>query len=168
MSVETTSVLQSVFEHVEHIHVGFTGTRRGMTGQQEGTVELLLEEIKQLWHARDLRLRVEALRPRFHHGDCIGSDMGAQAVAKRVGFWTVSHPPLNEDLRAFTDNDETREPFDYRIRDGHIVQEAQLMLATPKYAREELRSGTWATIRDARRYFTPVIIVWSNGSTTLT
>lgn len=165
---EITELLQRTFERVEHIHVGFTGTRRGMTSLQEATVEKILDEVKSLWHARDLRLRVEALRPRFHHGDCVGSDAGARDVAKRCGFWTASHPPINDSLRAFTTNDETYPPADYRVRDRRIVQMAQLMLATPKFMREEVRSGTWATIRDARKLFTPVIIVWSNGSSTVT
>lgn len=161
---EITELLQRTFERIDDIKVGFTGTRRGMTSLQAETFEKLLTEIRALRSSERNLLGW----PEFHHGDCVGSDAGARAVARKCGYRIVAHPPIDERLRAFCEADEVREAFEYRVRDRHIVEEVQLMLATPKFMREELRSGTWATIRDARRYFTPVIIVWSNGSSTVT
>jgi hypothetical protein len=126
---------------------GFTGTQQGCT-EPQWTV--LLVELKKATE--------------FHHGDCVGADAEAHAIAKSFGAWTVCHPPLIEKSRAFTVNDETREPKDYLVRNHDIVDETAFMIACPKGMSEELRSGTWATIRYARKRGKSGIIIFPDGS----
>jgi hypothetical protein len=100
----------------------------------------------------------------LHFGDCDGSDKEAFALAKEQKARTVAHPPDVDKLRAFCEADEIREPYPYLVRDGHIVDEVEALVATPAKQYEERRSGTWATVRRARRAKKPVFIVWPDGS----
>jgi predicted Rossmann fold nucleotide-binding protein DprA/Smf involved in DNA uptake len=54
-------------------------------------------------------------------------------------------------------------PRPYLVRNRDIVDVCNLLLATPGGTVEQLRSGTWATIRYARRIGRPVWIVFPNG-----
>jgi hypothetical protein len=118
------------------IHIGFTGSEDGMTTRQLEVVKWLLD-----------RGPAE-----FHHGDCIGADEQAHELAKAAGLRIVIHPPDNPSKRAFcTDYDEIREEKPYLARNHDIVNECEMLLATPSTAHEILRSGTWATVRYGRR-----------------
>jgi hypothetical protein len=160
---ELSTFLFQTFDRVEHIKVGFTGTKRGMTSLQADKVEEILAEVRQLRSAESLLLGW----PEFHHGDCVGADAGAHAIARRCGYRVVLHPPIEASLRAFCFADESREPAEYLTRNRDIVRETGLLIATPKRMGEEMRSGTWATVREARRHFTACLLVWVNGSVTL-
>lgn len=128
--------------------IGFTGTRQGMTPAQ-------IEQVK-LWLPRGIEL---------HDGDCIGADSQAFHLAKHQGLRTVSHPPLNPKFQAKNVHDMTRPPFDYTTRNHHIVDETQLLIATPKEYTEQWRgSGTWATIRYARNWNAPRVVIFPDGS----
>jgi hypothetical protein len=102
----------------------------------------------------------------FHHGDAIGADAQAARIAKELGYRLVSHPGHPKDknntmYRAFTNfNDEVREAKLFGVRDHDIVDETDRMVATPVSSEEELRSGTWATIRYARKKGKPVEIIY--------
>ncbi len=50
------------------------------------------------------------------------------------------------------------------VRDKDIVNPAERMIAAPAGTTEELRSGTWATIRYARKKKVPLSIVWPDGT----
>lgn len=128
--------------------IGFTGTQRGMTGDQKHTVVNLLSR-------RD---------GEFHHGDCVGSDAEAHDIANNMPYWLVSHPPVDETKRAFKHANEYREPRPYLVRNKAIVAETERLIATPGEFKEELRSGTWSTIRHARRLRRPIWIVFPDGS----
>lgn len=121
-------------------HVGFTGTRHGMTTAQTRAVRALLTDL-QAHHGADV----------FHHGDCIGADDQAATVAHDLGFWVVAHPPTNRRVRAYGYYDELRCPAPYLARNRAIVDACHRMIACPATAMEEQRSGTWSTIRYARR-----------------
>lgn len=86
--------------------------------------------------------------PEFHHGDCIGSDAFFAQVAKEEGYHVISHPPVDETRRAFGVADEScpAKPFLDRNRD--IVDETDVLLATPATPRVDY-GGTWYTIRYA-------------------
>ena len=51
-------------------------------------------------------------------------------------------------------------------RNCDIVLDGDLLIATPHGYQEEMRSGTWYTIRQARKRGKKIIIVWPNGSQT--
>lgn len=135
--------------------VGFTGTKVGMTRRQYARVEQLLDQV---WaENRGTRVRV-------HHGDCIGADHHFHTLARRFGFYVVSHPPVVIKYRAFTRADEEREPKPYHDRNHDIVWESDRLIATSRTNGEELRSGTWSTIRFARRHDLVPDIVFPDGS----
>jgi hypothetical protein len=100
----------------------------------------------------------------FHHGDCIGADAQAATILNdlrhsqtRCHVRIICHPgfppnhPQETKYRAFTDfNDEVRDPKPFIGRDHDIVDETEEMVATPVSEDEEVRSGTWTTVRYAR------------------
>lgn len=128
--------------------VGFTGTQRGVTPEQ--------------WAACWPMLNARAPGS-FHHGDCIGSDDQIAGMTRLIGFWIVGHPPVITSKRAFFQSDELRDPLPYLARNHKIVDAAQEMIATPGEFEEQLRSGTWATIRYARRVGKPVHVILPDG-----
>ena len=102
----------------------------------------------------------------FVHGDCIGADTQAAVIAKQLGFIIVAHPGHPKDknntmYRAFTEcNDETREVRPFIQRDHDIVDETERMIATPAGRTEEIRSGTWTTVRYARKQQREIHIIY--------
>lgn len=133
------------------MHVGFTGTRDGMTLAQRKTLSrLVAEHVKGEWVA--------------HHGDCKGADAQFHAGAKKLGARVVGHPPTDPTHRAFCDFDEARPAAPYLTRNQAIVDAADLMFATPREMTEQQRGGTWATIRMARRARKPIFVVLPDGS----
>lgn len=130
--------------------VGFTGTQHGMTDAQKEMVHTLFFAVTPV---------------ELHHGDCIGADAEAHDIAIYFSSTdVVIHPPLIQTKRAFKTACEYRDPKPYLDRNHDIVDETKLLVATPKSAQEELRSGTWATIRYAVRKKKDVYIVFPDGS----
>jgi hypothetical protein len=130
--------------------IGFTGTQRGMTEIQAETISNYFGD------------GVE-----FHHGDCTGADEQAHRLAKAAGCLIIIHPPINPNKRAFCIADNILPQKDYLDRNHDIVDATELLLATPGEQEEQLRSGTWATIRYARKWKKPTIIIYPNGGTEL-
>lgn len=129
--------------------LAFTGTRHGMTACQRRVFEWLF---------------IEQQPSRFHHGDCIGADVEAHDVAMMYNVAVILHPPQDESKRAYCLNAlEDREPLPYLDRNHQIVDESELLIATPQTFNEVLRSGTWSTIRYAEKTSTPFIIIYPNG-----
>lgn len=137
------------------MNLGFTGTRRGLSEPQR--VELV-ETLA--------RLRTEGARD-FHYGDCVGADAEAFDVAFKLGYWTVAHLPTDDRTRAQTFPHIAREPLPFLERNRAIVEESDILIACPGQLREVLRSGTWATIRYARRIGRLVILIWPDGKVAL-
>ena len=122
---------------------------------------------QKLWVREKLVCFKAAGAVRFHHGACIGSDEQAARIAKDLGYYIVAHPgynPRNPEGRMyrsnFVGNDEVREEKPFIARDHDIVDETDHMIATPISEIEEVRSGTWSTIRFARKHQKPIEIVY--------
>jgi len=117
--------------------IGVTATRSPLTHAQ----------LTWLW----LRLR-DYHRPgiQLHYGDCVNGDAAAFQMAMELGYVTVMHPPVNAWLRAFTIPDVELVPEPYLARNHNMVDMINLLLAVPD-GPERPRSGTWATVRYARR-----------------
>lgn len=126
--------------------IGFTGTQVGMTADQKSNVKTLLESVmKNL--PEDQTLRVV-------HGDCVGADKDFDDIAVSLGLSRLTYPCNLDNKRAHTERAGAKEahpPIDPLKRNKLIVEVADAMVATPKSSTEELRSGTWATIRYTRK-----------------
>ena len=132
-------------------HFGFTGTQRGLTAVQRERLVALFTHL--------------STRPTaFHHGDCIGADHEAWQIASRLPFHLVCHPPIIGAKRAFTQNHEEYTPAPYLERNHDIVNASWLLVATPGEMTEQLRSGTWATVRYARKRGIRIITIFPDGS----
>lgn len=127
--------------------VGFTGTQEGMTQAQVKRLRSLLGPANE-----------------FHHGDCIGADAEAHEVAESLGLFIVVHPPVNSYKRAFKNGHVVLPPLPFLTRNHEIVRVCDQLLAAPRMEEEELRSGTWATVRFARKRMVPVILLLPDGS----
>jgi len=131
--------------------IGFTGTRRGLT----------LLQSQELWKMLD-HLRNKGFVD-FHHGDCIGSDTSAAHMATRLGFKTFAHPCELIKHRAFTPAVQYYPVLPPLQRNRVIVECSHILIATPGEMSEKIRSGTWHTIRYARKLLVKVIIIWPDG-----
>lgn len=131
------------------LSIGFTGTRQGMTAHQSATLE------------RKLREKIEATpflenTVRFHHGDCIGADAEFDRMLRLIFTRPriILHPSYLSHLRAHceTNGEHSILPlYQPLVRNRHIVQASEILFAAPSTKHEVLRSGTWATIRYARK-----------------
>lgn len=120
------------------MRVGITGTRAGLTEAQEAVVRTTLWSLR---HRGGTDL---------HHGDCVGADEEVALQARTLGYRIVAHPPTSPLLRADFPSDEVRPRRGYLERNRDIVDEVDVLIACPATADEQLRSGTWATVRYAR------------------
>src|SRR3954469_13163014 len=130
-------------------HVGFTGSRQGMTPAQLSNLHSLLQGAGFLW---------------LHHGDCLGADREAHDVAVRLGIQTHRHPPTSTAFRAYCAADVSSAPADYLARNRAIVDATEELIAAPSTFSDTLRSGTWATIRYARKCRRLVMIIHPDGA----
>jgi hypothetical protein len=153
---------------------GFTGTHHGSTQAQRITLRALLMEL------HEKLIAVTPLeRHEFHHGDCVGADDKANDIAWDTGYHITIHPPVLIKNRAFCkaglppqsissiailQNFIILPPKPYMVRNKDIVDDAARLFACPAGFDEELRSGTWATIRYARKKKIPITIIWPDGT----
>lgn len=126
--------------------VGVTGTREGMSQHQ-----------KEQFVIKFCELNVTE----FHHGDCLGADAEAHDIVREFfpDVHIVCHPPISSYMRAYTKCDEMRAPKDYIPRDKDIVNETDYLIGAPLTDAEVIRSGTWTTIRHARKTGKPHTIL---------
>jgi hypothetical protein len=105
------------------------------------------------------------LRPvECNHGDCVDADAEFHDLAAAAGALLVIHLPTEDSQRAFCQGSLLQPVKDHLARNRQIVDETAELIATPRGSKEELRSGTWACIRYARKAGRPVHIVWPDGS----
>ena len=131
--------------------IGFTGTSTPLpTPQVNGLISVLT------------RLRKEYLW--MNNGDCIYADEIAGKIWQYFAGKVWLRPPDNPKKRAFLDSDECDQPAPYMKRNQTIVDNSSLLVCTPSTMDEVLRSGTWATIRKARKAVIPIIYVYPDGS----
>lgn len=135
--------------------IGFTGTRKGMTRQQELAFSSVVSGI--------------AVHE-FHHGDCKGADEQAHNIILNMRPVVIIcvHPPDQNFLRAYCRHPKDslvsllpEKPFLERNHD--IVDVCNLLIACPVSDKEERRSGTWATMRYARQRQKLVLHIRTDG-----
>lgn len=138
------------------IHIGFTGTRN--RNQIDPARLRALDAMLLKFGAAD--------RVRFHHGDCLGMDAYAHEMAVGLSFRIEIHPPSDGKHRAHCDWHFSSPGLivhperPYLERNRAIVDACSVLIAVPRDPnKERLRSGTWATVRYARKIGQEVIIL---------
>lgn len=140
----------------KNMKVGFTGTREGLTTEQHSSLCRWFRE--------------STTRPTFLlHGVCFGADVEAVEAFSVCcpGAMIVAYPPVNKSMMSPTalhDSDERKPAAPYLERNHAIVDDCDVLLACPKGENEEQRSGTWATIRYARKQGKRIVILWPDGT----
>lgn len=133
------------------LHIGFTGTRHGMSEEQRVAVMRVLED--------QLDGAMMAARLGFvaHHGDCVGADAQFHEIVlwgfRPLGSWIDVHPgPAGDRHRAYSSGyDRIHDPQHHMARNRAIVAVSNIMIAAPFEPTPQKRGGTWATIRMALR-----------------
>lgn len=91
----------------------------------------------------------------FHHGCCVGADWQAHRIANQLKIPIFGHPPKNTKAMMPLIPAEFAHlfpPDEYLPRDRRIVDKTAFLLGTPyDDTHEVVRSGTWYTIRYARK-----------------
>lgn len=131
--------------------IGFTGTQRGITNSQKA---VLLGRLALMASASTTA----------HHGQCVGADAAFHGVCIALQIPIIGHPPINQSKRAKLSGFLYEwEPKEYLDRNKDIVRCSDLLIATPAEEQEQLRSGTWSTIRFARKIGVPRYIIYPDG-----
>lgn len=136
------------------LHVGFTGTREGMSPKQFDALSEILSGLVHMFPKQENDWPGLV----FHHGDCKGSDAEAHEIAYALGFWIVVHPPTNPKHRAFCAGDEILPEQGYLARDRAIVDACDRLLVAP-LGPHAPRSGTWYTHDYAESLKRPITIL---------
>lgn len=119
--------------------LGFTGTRRGMTLLQRDEFMDFISSLPKITE--------------FHHGCCIGADYQAHEFISKYSKKIIihGHPSNLKRNRAVCECHVMHPELPPLERNRIIVDSVDFMVAIPFTQHEELRSGTWATIRYTRR-----------------
>lgn len=146
------------------MRIGITGSRNVPTDKQEFSLGIIMNTL-----ARDQSGPVE-----LHHGMCVGTDECAHyigAVIPRMSI--IGHPGYGKNkqspyrMKAGHDFFSLVLPaLPYAERNRAIVEVSGVILACPEYPEHDprsLRSGTWQTIRIAKRAHIPVIVIPPSG-----
>lgn len=131
--------------------IGITGTREGANEQQ---LTELRQAIYNVW-------RNGGQKAVLHHGDCVGVDQQAHEIAEEYGIVIEVHPPNDPAHRAYTTGWEIlHREKSYAARNQEIVDACDVLIAVPEKPESAApRSGTWMTVRKARKAHKPVIIL---------
>lgn len=98
-----------------------------------------------------------------NHGDCVGGDAEGHLVAHAAGCLTNCYPSTLKHKRAWTAGHAyVHEPLPPLVRNRLMVDRGSMLIATPS-GPERLRSGTWATVRYARKLQLPVDVIRPDG-----
>lgn len=147
--------------------VSFTGTRDAASSRQLDQLALVLTAFyvpqKYVYGIGSPIGPVAANE--FHFGGAVGADRQARRIAKDLGFAIHWHPcPGVARTEIFGDDPSVEdeiwhEVFPPLVRNKHLVAVGGVLIAAPFTDNEELRSGTWATIRYARAALKPVVML---------
>lgn len=136
--------------------LGFTGTQHGMTEIQQ---QVVFDEMMLFG-----RVPEEAVTE-AHHGCCVGADAQFDAMLAYMPTSCIvhGHPPINTSKMAkILVCDVMHAPLEYLARNKAIVDAVDTLFAAPK-GEEEIRSGTWSTVRYARKLGINIMIIMPNG-----
>lgn len=135
----------------------FTGTQKGMTLEQRRVLREWLSENR-------------AALSEIRHGGCIGADEQFHTILLEQGLLRLTFvypsniPGKVAKLPGF--GYRTHPPADPLDRNRLMVALSDVVLATPRESEVVIRSGTWATIRRARKTGRQLVIIEPDGHVT--
>ena len=129
---------------METIKIGFTGNRNGLSFEQKEQIKLILDNYTNII---------------VSHGDCVGADADFHdlCINYRETYPDKSlmihiFPPSDPKQRAFKKGDVLMGEKPYLVRNSDIIKHSSILIGCPiDKNTETLRSGTWSTIRKARK-----------------
>ncbi len=127
------------------MRIGITGTRMGASKRQLTLIRKILTELP---------------GGEFHHGDCVGVDVQAAALAKELGYNVVCHPPSTPTHRGWFPSARSLKPQGYFTRNRAIVDSVELLLVVPREDAWQPRGGTWFTHDYAHVVGRDLIVNW--------
>ena len=123
------------------IKIGFNGNRYGIKPEQKDQIISILNVYNNII---------------VLHGDCVGSDTDFHNLcmdykntysSKKI---RIDIYPPNPKLRAYNQGDLIMDEKPYLERNLNIIKNSSILIACPiDKNKEQLRSGTWSTIRQA-------------------
>ena len=126
------------------MRIGFSGTREGMNSSQRAQ---LVQYILNKTSVNDV----------FIHGDCVGADAEFHDLCTQHNRKIINiYPPDIPTMRAFKQCDVIFPCQSYLTRNKSIVDNADVLIACP-LTREVSRSGTWSTIKYAKKKIDVVV-----------
>ena len=131
----------------------FTGTRQGLTPEQHDRLQDVIDVLQPVL---------------VHNGACEGADRAMHRLCRGRAILSEYHPSNSEQMawaKSIRHAQEAiralRGPL---LRNGVMVRlGVRGLIATPGEEHEILRSGTWATIRVARKHNRPIWIISPSG-----
>jgi len=132
--------------------ISFTGTREGMTVAQKQLVAYLLTKFKTISYVK--------------HGDCLGADADFDAIATELKLSRHIFPANIPAMRAYCDSRGAflaKYPLPPLERNKLIIAGSNYLIACPK-GPEQLRSGTWSTIRAAHKLNLKTSTIYPDGT----
>ena len=132
--------------------LGFTGSRYGMSPQQTRVMQMYIRHF------------LAGNNNEFHQGGCVGCDEQAAEYAHMQGYKIITHPPIIKTLASNKILGTYLPAKPYLERNRDIVDVSDSLIAVPRNNQYEPRSGTWSTIKYARRHQKPIIVLGTNGN----
>lgn len=136
----------------------FTGTQAGITNLQYIELDLTIE---------DRFSEITAL----NHGGCIGADaafhdlLNEQSLLDLLTVWPASGVAPKKIAKLSGSGFKVHKPLPPLERNQLMVAECQVLIACPKEVNEQVRSGTWATVRRARAIGRKILYIFPDGET---
>lgn len=126
--------------------IGVTGTREGLSGKRLASLRRFIYDLN--YHNTTVL-----------HGMCKGVDEQVNHFCFLFNLRTIGYPGTEGQARSMKCTDVLPvRPFLERNKD--IVNDCDLLIGCPSDPnKEELRSGTWSTIRYARKIGKPILII---------
>lgn len=126
---------------MSNIIIGFTGTRNGLNEEQIKQIKLILDKYDNIT---------------VRHGDCIGADTDFHNLCleykNKKNIKIQIHPPNDPKLRKYNKADILMLEKPYLERNLDIIIGCNFLIGCPfDKNNEKIRSGTWYTIRQARK-----------------
>jgi hypothetical protein len=150
------------------LNIGITGSRKPLPTIQIKSLYFVMMKL-----CLD-ELAMDGGSVAIHHGCCVGADEEAHNLAETMAGVSIhGHPGMDEWGKSRLTLPTGKYDYDilhsrelYKTRNWNIVNVSDVLIACPAYPENDKgsrRSGTWQTVRMARRASKTVKYVWANG-----